>query len=152
MFSSCGFGGDLLTRARSVSRFGTCSKLAKQSARSSEAFGKGVCCSARIAILHACRTAPSIAVLEHPLAKRQPQLLHMADAVFFRYSFFLVITFTLLQLNPLEVLHSATFWTSRGYRCLPFPSPALAFSFISHGVRHSHCFRYSCSSIFVEFC
>ena len=39
------------------------------------------------------------------------------------------------QLNPQEVLPSATFWTSRGHRCLPFP-PVRAFVFIAYRVQH----------------
>ena len=37
----------------------------------------------------------------------------------------------------------SSFWTSRGHKCRPFSSPVLAFNFIAHRVRQSHC-----SSIF----
>ena len=44
-----------------------------------------------------------------------------------KYSFF-IIPFT-LQLNSLEVLPTAIFWTSRGHRYRPFSPPARAFIF-----------------------
>ena len=37
----------------------------------------------------------------------------------------------------------SSFWTSRGHRCRPFPTPVLAFNFIAHRVQQSRC-----SSIF----
>ena len=58
-------------------------------------------------------------------------------AIFFSFFLFLVIAFT-LQLNSYEVLPSATFWTSRGHRFLPFSPPVLACIFSAHRVRHSH--------------
>ena len=42
------------------------------------------------------------------------------------FVFFITFTF---QLNSLEVLPSAIFWTSRGHRCRPFSPPVRAFNF-----------------------
>ena len=64
------------------------------------------------------------------ITKKNPHLLPIPS--FYIY----IITFT-LQLNPQEALPLETFSTSRGPRCLPFPS-ASAFIFIAHRVQHSH--------------
>ena len=60
----------------------------------------------------------------------------LASTLFFSPSFFSII-FT-LRLNSQQVLPSATSWTSRGHRCLPFSPPVHAFIFIAHRVQHFH--------------